>query len=185
MLEAESVPRRHHTGTRESRATRRSPRAFLSAPSTTTSTADGAPLRWAASVPRATTERAATNIVGLLRHDGSFNKAQYFLHTKAFKFKSPPTPRSIPILQVCTYSWSFEPDRGSSSTTWPRRRKSHFYFCETFGERRNSVFSYRYALKCSWSRVPYKSHVLACRLRAYVAVSLFRYHAIAHEEPYH
>ena len=66
-----------------------------------------------ASVPCATAERAATNIVHLLRHDGSFNKAQYFLHTKAFKLKSPPTPRSIPLLQVCIYSWSFEPDRGS------------------------------------------------------------------------
>ena len=50
-LEAESVPLlRRHTGTRESRATRRSPRVFLSAPPTSKSTADGAPLRWAASV---------------------------------------------------------------------------------------------------------------------------------------
>ena len=42
MLEAESVPVlwRHHTSTRESRATRRSPRVFLSARPTTKSTAD-------------------------------------------------------------------------------------------------------------------------------------------------
>ena len=47
MLETESVPllRRHHTLTRESRANRRSPRAFLSAPPTTKAKADGAPLR--------------------------------------------------------------------------------------------------------------------------------------------
>ena len=83
MHDAESVPplRQYHTRTLEGRATRRSPRIFVSAP--LPKQADGSARRWPATVSRATAERAATNLYAQ-RHNGAFNKAILFLHTEVF-----------------------------------------------------------------------------------------------------
>ena len=97
---------------------------------------------------RATAERAATNLYAQ-RHNGAFNKAILFSTRKSFIKRTSLLHVSIHFLLLQNIGPSSR--IVGASSTWPRRRKSHFYCCVIFGERSNSVFSYSYALKCSWS----------------------------------
>ena len=130
--------------------------------------------RSVSSVPRAMAERESSSNC-TPRGTTYYRPINNYSFSPRNVFQFWTSPVHDPSLQLHqTNSWSFEPDRGRSNSpsTWPRRRKYCFYFCVTFGERRNSVFPTGTHKRVRGRECRKKSHVLACRLRAYVAVSL-------------
>ena len=111
--------RRHHTLTRESRAYRRSPRAFLSTPPTTKAKVDGALLRRAASIhARRQRERAATvrpEARNFSPHENSFN------FEPAVHYPSKLT--SILFMALRAGSWEKKFIIIDNATTLPQKKK--------------------------------------------------------------